>query len=106
MRLMSFILAAYLFALTAVSCGDATLLHCEDNETTIQSAHCGDHCSENDCEGCTPFCGCNCCQSVVQITYVAKFHHPIMILANIPLLDLSPEPHGFNNLIWQPPRQV
>jgi len=65
MKFFALILSFYVMALTAVPCDDAFAI--DDNSVRLELLDQNQHQSK-DVDLCTPFCFCNCCQTLSQTT--------------------------------------
>ncbi len=99
MRLICFIISAYIFILVAYPCQDECGNHLNKHQTEKTSdSH------DEECPNCSPFCCCNCCHvnTIVSIKITSDFVH---VLPGIFLSSIKE--NGIKDIslpIWQPPK--
>ncbi|MFT5168952.1 MAG: hypothetical protein ACI8P3_004198 [Saprospiraceae bacterium] len=111
MKIISFLFAIYIFALSLVPCGDGGggILAIINKIIGIEHVHLTDHEQHsNDCgdDACTTFCICSCCSSALDTPTKLPF------LVKAPMLIQGTSPSFIPNFIsaavyvpiWQPPR--
>jgi hypothetical protein len=102
MKLVHYILAAYLILLAAVPC--CAFDDCPDDKTTI--AHTADHerGDDDDCGNCSPFFNCEGCASVTinvqSISFAVPAPQQKRVYARF-IPSMIPDAHYD---FWQPPR--
>ena len=100
MKFIALILSIYITALTAMPCVDN---HAIDNVSNTYELSTQNHDHTSDVDLCSPFCFCNCCQTLTQINFYkvnqVKFAGSDLLV-----------PSFFQNEIeyiisfWQPPK--
>ncbi len=98
MKVISVIFAVYMFGLVFAPCADA---HAENNSECIVTQQTTDT-HEHHADACSPFCFCNCCQTVCQPAienYVSYFVAPLNTII-IPSKNVD-NIHSFS--FWRPP---
>jgi hypothetical protein len=101
-RLITFLLACYVLALTLAPCVDNTLNCCETQHLLSGDTSTGSHADQHDC--CSPFCTCSCCNLAMEVTlpFFMNIETPLpqkMIFSyNLRVISL------FSFSIWQPPK--
>ena len=110
MKLLNYILAVYLVALSCLPCADMEVSSAAHKVAEISTNHdekSHNHDKENDL--CSPFCSCNCCGSqIVSFFKVASFNFTIVsktIKTQLPSYT-SKFTSNFYGSIWQPPQIV
>lgn len=99
MKYIAVILSVSVMVLTAMPCND---VHADTNSASLElSEQSQNHTSDVDL--CSPFCFCNCCQTLSFPSYYDGFLSEIKVLTlNIPFKESI-----FSNpvsSIWQPPK--
>jgi hypothetical protein len=102
MKILALILSIYVIALTAMSCPDVQVVESESNSIEILQQ--SQYHTEN-IDLCSPFCFCNCCQTLshpeyLEIVLVEQIAYSLivpLIENNIPNPVIS---------FWRPPKYV
>ena len=100
MKLIAIILSIYVLVLTAIPCTDTHIS--ESSSVSVElSEH--SHNQFDNIDSCTPFCYCNCCQSISLISVynnqiisfsTIELEFPILVQAEI----------GQLKTFWKPPK--
>ncbi|WP_242203620.1 DUF6660 family protein [Aestuariivivens insulae] len=102
MKILTTILAIYIFALNIVPCEDGVAIS-DEVKTELSQAIDHDH-QHQDADLCSPFCQCHCCH-----IHVTHFNEVEYTLSN-PLISCEVFFHteglvkAFNNSVLQPPQ--
>lgn len=106
MRLIVFILIAYILGLSFVPCSDSNN-HCEQSamEAKLNQTH--NH-GDDASDACSIFCYCNCCSGNItayayQFPQIAGVPVSIYFDNRIPVLN-TPILSSYCRSIWQPPK--
>ncbi len=106
MKHFTILLALYILVLSLVPCSD---VHADCNESNHQTEFSQNHHHQSDDSGfeeCSPFCGCNCCNTVVGL----RFEIPLKEKVSPPhttiqlLVSKQASTSAFFGTIWQPPK--
>jgi hypothetical protein len=105
MKLLSILLIAYLFLLSAFPCQDEcniTAADCISVQHNYHASSCDNE--QQKCHNCSPFCFCNCCH-VNTITNVEVASQPLLTAFNeLSIIYIEKKNDLFNASIWQPPK--
>ena len=97
MKVFSAILSIYILGLLLAPCSD---VYAESNpETVILSADTHSH----GADACTPFCFCECCQTLIQPAVVYHFTAFTTLIESITPLIITSE-SLFIHSFWRPPK--
>lgn len=102
MKILSFILAIYFFALSGKTCGDIAMA--ADNCQTVSCVHLETgHADSHAADSCSPLCTCSCCGGVTLVyEFVHSFKANFTPLPNPLYSENSISEISFS--IWQPPK--
>lgn len=79
MKLTTLILAFFLLGLNLLPCNDTVAEESCSKEMHFHTT--GDADSHNDVDFCSPFCQCNCCQTVVTSNQILEIDSDLIFLA-------------------------
>jgi hypothetical protein len=71
MKILALILSIYVTALTAFPCDDNHAFESSSSVQLVLAEQNQDH--SDDVDSCTPFCFCNCCQTLSQTSIFSSF---------------------------------
>ncbi|WP_282635991.1 DUF6660 family protein [Sphingobacterium thalpophilum] len=105
MRLIVFILIAYILGLSFVPCSD-TDPRIEETTVEMQLSH--SHTHEEDTDACSIFCYCNCCSGNItvfeyQLPRIDGIPVTIYFDSRMPVFNSAVVSNYFGT-IWQPPK--
>lgn len=100
MKILAIILSLYVMALTAFPCDDIHSV--EINSVQIELAE-QNHDQSDDVDSCTPFCFCNCCQTLSQTTIFSSFQVNLDGI-EISIPELVNNEMGCSITYWRPPK--
>lgn len=102
MKLITFILSIYIFALNLAPCADYVESN-NDIKTEISQSLDDDHNHQN-LDLCTPFCICQCCHINTTYFQFVDFNPDISYISTQDFFYLSGTEKDFNTSILQPPK--
>ena len=103
MKILAFIMACIILALSCMPCMDGTYdMNMGKTNTAISQSHnlTGDNCTDN----CSPFCACNCCPGFVFTFETIKIDHINISAAEILAAYLPINISAIALPVWQPPQ--
>lgn len=98
MKVFSAIMAIYILGLMFAPCVDA---HAEDNSEEPQIESIDTH--ENHIDTCSPFCFCDCCQTISQPAIYNYFSH-FEILTGTSVHFITAPEFSVPVTLWRPPK--
>ncbi len=105
MKLLSLILAFYIFALNLYPCTDSDLAQMPHETVFEKIPH--KHQSSEEEETCSPFCICDCCQVVASHF---DFNISIIVLPAVETVEMqticTKKPRRISFAVWRPPTQT
>ncbi len=105
MRVIRFLFAIYVFALSVYPCSDKeTCVDERKKGSIVVKVDDHDH-SNSEMDHCAPFCICACCAAHIQLNYLSDITFTNFV-HNTKVATLYVEKPLFNNSksIWQPPK--
>ncbi len=100
MKFTAVILSIYIMALTTMPCTDN---HTSDEISSTFELSELDHIHSSDIDLCSPFCFCNCCQTLSQLTIYKSFQiYRIGFNLSIPVSVQNEIEYIIS--FWQPPK--
>ncbi|MFV0540533.1 MAG: DUF6660 family protein [Aestuariibaculum sp.] len=105
MKVITFILATYIFALNLVPCADG-VLPSDEVKTELSQAHNHHDHDHQEPDKCSPFCHCNCCNHI-QIVHFNVNYNNYFTVTDISTKDtfyICGTEKQYNTTLLQPPQ--
>jgi len=103
MKIIALLLSIYLTALSVVPCTDS-MTSCTSHSGIELSIDEHDHDHSDHQDGCTPFCVCACCGSLVILPTIQKMGDPKAKISTDLLFDYSfAYSFEYSEGVWHPP---
>lgn len=101
-RVLAFLLAFYVLALTLEPCVDHEV-SCTGVQQSVQETGTADHESDHK-DLCSPFCTCNCCSVTMEVASSLILAGTPVAFTTLPYFFKSQPTSTFLSPVWEPPK--